>query len=145
MFRTMLSNTKFAEGHELKEKGCVKIHLPDDNPVVMIVLLHFVHQGSCYFTEKLSLATLAEVAILVDKYCMQQVVEQCFKQWMDFALPNRAEEDFEKDFRWLNVCQAFRAPERSQGYLARLIVESSSTNEGFWDQMPDTIVPSLRG
>jgi len=63
----------FKEGHDLA-KGTAEVPLPDDDPTAFQILLDIIHHRYRRVPKKLDLDTVAEIAILVDKYQVHEYV-----------------------------------------------------------------------
>ncbi|KAF2688730.1 hypothetical protein K458DRAFT_151766 [Lentithecium fluviatile CBS 122367] len=65
---------RFAEGKALSVTNPHEVQLPDDNPACMSMLCHIIHLQTADVPRPLDVATLADFAILCDKYdCIDAV------------------------------------------------------------------------
>ena len=73
VFKAML-NGHFMEGRLLAEMGMVEVPLPDDDPTAFTILLDIIHGRGSRVPRKLNLTLLTDIAVLVDKYRLHEVV-----------------------------------------------------------------------
>jgi hypothetical protein len=74
-FRTLLDPTKFQEGHILKQHDALTVELLDTNAKAMEILCDIWHLKSGRVSSaQISVSTLYEIAVLVDKYdCVESI------------------------------------------------------------------------
>ena len=81
VFAAMLK-VEFKEGSTLESKGHAEILLPDDDPQASIILLNIIHGRPKKVPRRIDLLLLQKLAILVDKYQMQEVVAVFSEIWI---------------------------------------------------------------
>jgi hypothetical protein len=84
VFRAMLKGN-FAEGKALTMTGAIKLALPDDNGEATLVLMNIIHGKFFSVPQNATISLLAEIAILVDKYQLHEVVHRHCTLWMSSA------------------------------------------------------------
>ncbi|OWP06775.1 hypothetical protein B2J93_8832 [Marssonina coronariae] len=110
VFKAMLKHS-FVEGVTLRATGRVEVPLPDDDPVVFGLLMDIVH-GTRRRTPPPPMDTLflTKIAILVDKYRLQQYVATYSDAWVE-ALRCDLPQTFNADLmHWLCISWVFRRP-----------------------------------
>ncbi|PVH85209.1 hypothetical protein DL98DRAFT_483692, partial [Cadophora sp. DSE1049] len=88
VFKAMLRHEGFKEGHTLSAEGSVQVPLPDDDPRAMQILLDAIQGRNKRVPRKVSLRTLASIAVLADKYQMVEALESfsdLIFRWMEIA------------------------------------------------------------
>lgn len=110
VFARMLHG-KFLEAETLRSAGQAEFRLPDDDPVALSILLNIVHGHTRRVPRRLELAMLTEVAILVDKYYMVEVIEVYSDMWVD-NLKDNVPRSFTNDLLpWLCISWVFQKAE----------------------------------
>ncbi|CAD6454372.1 c143b5e7-2582-4c63-8801-dd38ed613e45-CDS [Sclerotinia trifoliorum] len=71
----------FQEGLKLKEAGKVEIPLPDDDSAAWNILLNIIHGRYMSIPLQLKLQVVTQIAVLVDKYRMHEVVYLFLPTW----------------------------------------------------------------
>jgi len=118
VFKAMLAPGSFKEGLERNATGQLEVELPEDDQVVMIIVLNIIHGRNRVVPKRIDLNMLTNLAILVDKYQMVEAVESFSEFWIDHLL---TEQDFPDGFpddidplyqqrihKWLAVSWVFR-------------------------------------
>ena len=82
VFAKML-NGKFREAENMRLAGHVAMRLPDDDPAAFSVLLNIAHGRTRRVPRRVGLTMLTEIARLVDKYYMHEVIEIYSDRWID--------------------------------------------------------------
>ncbi|OBT60451.1 hypothetical protein VE03_10100 [Pseudogymnoascus sp. 23342-1-I1] len=72
-FRTSLSS--FSAGHMLQTERNVTMPFPDEEPDVMVILLHIIHGQNSKVPRQVSLAMLTKLAAAVNYHRIQEAVE----------------------------------------------------------------------
>ncbi|KAK0108227.1 hypothetical protein ONS95_003046 [Cadophora gregata] len=112
VFRAMLRHEGFKEGHTLGAEGSVQVPLPDDDPRAMRILLDVVHGLNRRVPRKVSLKTLASIAVLADKYQMVEALESYSDTWINRLKPKLPTEYIKAEdekliFRWMEIAWVF--------------------------------------
>ncbi|EAS35997.3 uncharacterized protein CIMG_01351 [Coccidioides immitis RS] len=109
VFRAMLQR-KFSESNTLQLTGSVEIPLPDDDPDAMLILLKIIHGHMRKVPLRVDLITLVQLAILIDKYDVHEVVELFSNFWFD-NLKSTIPEKYTDDIpAWICICWVFDRP-----------------------------------
>ena len=82
VFKAMLKHC-FMEGLTLRATGKVEVPLPDDDPVAFALLMDIVHGTKARAPPQMDTLFLTTLAILVDKYRLQQYVVTSSDMWVD--------------------------------------------------------------
>jgi hypothetical protein len=82
VFRAMLQGD-FKESFELNSTGELRLPLPDDDPDIFSILLDILHHRTKKVPRLVSLGRLTKLAMLVDKYQMQESIEVFSDMWME--------------------------------------------------------------
>lgn len=86
------------------------LELPDDDLEAFKILLNIIHGRVRQVPLKVNLDMLRNIAMIVEKYQMVEVVELYVKIWVK-ELPYPSADDFENDLlRWICVCWIFKLP-----------------------------------
>lgn len=72
VFRAMLSDT-FREGRELRTTSHLRLPLPEDYPDAVPILSNMIHGHAYRHSPDLAFGTLADIAVLVDKYLLHEM------------------------------------------------------------------------
>ncbi|KUJ15798.1 uncharacterized protein LY89DRAFT_670340 [Mollisia scopiformis] len=114
VFAVMLDRYKFKEGTTLHAEGSVDIELPDDDPDAWEVLLNVIHGRTRKVPRKVGLLLLTQIAILVNKYEMLDVVEIFSDTWIRRCLKKGLPEQYERCedvvMSWLFIAWVFEKP-----------------------------------
>lgn len=129
VFDAMLDECKFKEGATLHSKGSVDIELPDDDPDAFAILLDILHGRTREVPRKVSLLTLTQLAILVNKYEMLIAVEIFSNMWIR-RLSKRGLPDNYSFFRedvvsWLFISWVFEKPKIFKSMTGLIIQQAS--------------------
>lgn len=89
VFKAMLRGN-FAEGKALAETGAIELMLPDDNGEAMLILMNLIHGKFFSVPKAITRGLIGEIAILVDKYQLHEVVHSYTETWMSPQNGNRA-------------------------------------------------------
>lgn len=81
VFKAMLRHQTFKEGHDLA-KGTAEIPLPDDDATTFKIILHIIHHNVSQVPRKLDLIAATNMAILVDKYQIHDVMILYSEIWV---------------------------------------------------------------
>jgi hypothetical protein len=109
VFKAMLKHG-FLEGSTLRAERKVEIPLPDDDPVCFAVLMDIVHGNREKVPREISFHFMLAMAILVDKYRLQECVSEYSDMWID-AINATIPKSFTNDLpHWLCVSWVFRRP-----------------------------------
>ena len=99
---------EFREAETLRSAGQAEFRLPDDDPVALSILLNIVHGHNRRVPRRLELTMLTEVASLVDKYYMVEVIEVYSDMWVD-NLKDDVPRSFTNDLLpWLCISWVFQ-------------------------------------
>ncbi|KAL5321943.1 hypothetical protein ACEPPN_009908 [Leptodophora sp. 'Broadleaf-Isolate-01'] len=91
----------FMEGMTLRATGKVEVPLPDDDPVAFALLMDIVHGTKGRAAPQMDTLFLTTLAILVDKYRLQQHVATSSDQWVE-SLQGQVPKTFTPDLlHWL--------------------------------------------
>jgi hypothetical protein len=83
VFKAMLQRGNFKEGLELSVRGSLSIPLPDDNPEAFLIILNIIHGRNRAVPRQLSISTMTNISVLVDKYQMVEAVEVFSCSWIE--------------------------------------------------------------
>lgn len=110
-FQAMLEGSGFSESEELKEHGFVQVELldPEDDPTATMIILGILYGEDVQVPTELDLATLANVAVLVDKYQWHELVTPHAISWFDSLLNSQGLPDAfdESLLMWLFIAWLF--------------------------------------
>jgi hypothetical protein len=81
VFKAMLRHQAFKEGHDLAN-GQAEIPLPDDDSVALQILLDIIHHHIGRAPRNVDLHTATNIAILIDKYQVHEVVLLYSEIWI---------------------------------------------------------------
>ena len=124
VFKVMLSNT-FSEGLALRSAGKLKLPLPDDDPVAFEILLNIIHGHPRSVPRQIDLQLLRRLAITIDKYELQEVVQVFSDAWLN-NLKNTLPKSFTPDLLlWLFIFLVLDKP--SEFRHASKIIQLEST------------------
>ena len=84
VFKVLLNGT-FQEGCSLRESGKATISLPNDDSDALETLFNIIHGRLHQVPPHPSLGRLLKLAVLVDKYELQETTSFFFKFWKDAA------------------------------------------------------------
>jgi hypothetical protein len=111
VFKAMLHRGNFKEGRELDFTGSVSIPLPDDHPEAFLIVLNIIHGRNRAVPRQLSISTMTNISILVDKYQMVEAVEVFWSSWVEdlkIDLPKSYQPDErETVHRWVGISWVF--------------------------------------
>jgi BTB/POZ domain len=125
VFKAMLQHSNFKEGDMLRSSGQVKVPLPDDEPIALKILLDIIHGRVRQVPRQVSLKTMTELSILVDKYQMLEVVELYVEIWMN-TLKASVPFTFTADLlSWLSISWVFGLADIFK-QIARIAVRGST-------------------
>lgn len=82
VFKKMLEGD-FWESATLRSAGHVTIHLPDDDPEAITIILNICHLRIKQVPYTVDKHTLVWITRLVDKYCCHEAVERFAIDWID--------------------------------------------------------------
>jgi len=135
IFRVMLAPNGFMEGRDLELFGRVEVPLPDDDDAALILLLRIIHNHTKEIPVSIELELLTKVALLVDKYRLQDAVEFFSKIWMNHV--DHRTGSFHLNIpQWLCISLIFRNKQLFDK-VAGLAVEHSDINFGInFDDLP---------
>lgn len=114
VFAAMLDRNKFKEGVTLHSEGSVEIELPDDDPDAFVILLDVIHGHTRKVARKTTLFMLNQIAVLVNKYHMVEVIEVFSNMWIrrlsKRGLPDRYDGYRQEVMSWLFISWVFEKP-----------------------------------
>jgi hypothetical protein len=143
VFKAMLQG-EFKESLKLRETGELELLLPDDDPDVFLILLNILHHRMKKVPRLVSLVRLTELAILVDKYQMQESVEVFSDMWIDGLKGQKGDvpESLTQDvLPWLCISWVFRKEKPFQKVTKILMHESDEDMGG--EELQDLPIPDL--
>ncbi len=109
VFKAMLKHS-FMEGTTLRATGKVEVPLPDDDPVAFALLMDIVHDTKGRAAPVMDTLFLTKLAILVDKYRLQQYVATHSDEWVE-SLRGEIPQTFTPELlHWLCISWVFRRP-----------------------------------
>jgi hypothetical protein len=109
-FRTMLDPMKFEEGAVFRRERLLEVAFPEVDTSAMAILCSIFHmQARKVPTSKLSGDTLAEIALLVDKYDCVESIQPWQRIWHEQAhiqaeLKGLEILDVEDLVKWIHIC-----------------------------------------
>jgi hypothetical protein len=86
VFKVMLQPGRFREGMQRNAAGQIEVDLPDDDQAVMVIVLDIIHGRNSFVPKQVDMQMLTKLAILVDKYQMEEAVGSCSDSWIDHLL-----------------------------------------------------------
>jgi hypothetical protein len=89
-------NGRFAEGQDLSSASPRGVPVPDDDPTLMEILCNIFHLRMLEVPEELALKSLADFALLCDKYDCREAVRFHVKSWVLGHISNPDAPDYEK-------------------------------------------------
>ena len=110
VFKAML-RPGFAEGSSLQEKGTGELHLPDDDPSALLVLMNLAHCQIRRIPRRVDLDMLTQLSILVDKYELHEITEMFTDSWFSGLKAGPPEHFTEELLSWISVSYVFRREE----------------------------------
>ncbi|KAF7863207.1 hypothetical protein EAF04_007290 [Stromatinia cepivora] len=126
VFKAMLRGN-FQEGLKLKETGKIEIPLPDDDSAAWKILLNIIHGRYMAIPLQLKLQVITQIAVLVDKYRMHEVVYLFFPTWrkaMDYP-PTR----WEDIISWICISWVFELREEFRELTQKVQLDCVKTFE----------------
>ncbi|KAF7448705.1 hypothetical protein PtrM4_099280 [Pyrenophora tritici-repentis] len=139
-------NGSFAEGQGLSAASPKKIALPDDDSTAMTLFCKIAHMQTTRLNNTLSFDTLADLAVVCDKYRCTESVRPWLQLWIHKRLANPGADKFEKLIFVAYVCDLPKEFEevtlaclRSRTYIG----EMCNITHGF-DIVPLQIIDELR-
>ncbi|EDN93930.1 hypothetical protein SS1G_09797 [Sclerotinia sclerotiorum 1980 UF-70] len=126
VFKAMLRGS-FQEGLKLKEAGKVEIPLPDDDCAAWNILLNIIHGRYMAIPLQLKLQVMTQIAVLVDKYRMHEVVYLFLPTWrkaMDYP-PTR----WEDIISWICISWVFELREEFRELTKKVQLDCDKTFE----------------
>lgn len=126
VFKAMLRGS-FQEGLKLKEAGKVEIPLPDDDCAAWKILLNIIHGRYMAIPLQLKLQVMTQIAVLVDKYRMHEVVYLFLPTWrkaMDY--PPTCWEDI---ISWICISWVFELREEFRELTKKVQLDCDKTFE----------------
>lgn len=150
VFGAMLDECKFKEGTTLHSEGSVEIELPDDDPDAFAILLDILHARTREVPRKVSLHTLTQIAILVNKYEMLVAVEIFSDIWIrrlsKRGLPDNYSFFREEMLSWLFISWVFEKPKIFKPMTKSMIQQASHAVDQDLDSdppIPNTLLGNL--
>lgn len=139
MFNSMLSSDTFSEGRILLSEGNLVVELSDD-PEVLIILMHIVHGMTRKVPRTVPLATLADLANLVEYYKLHEAVELFSDMWVTTLRPKVPLETYDPKvvLRWLFISWVFQKGGDFEKMTRILIYES---DDGLKDDVDNMRIP----
>lgn len=136
VFKAMLTHS-FQEGTTLHEAGHVEVPLPDEDPVVITMILDIIHGRGRRLPRVVPLKMLALLAATVDKYQLQDPVAVFSDIWIKNAANDIKGQDQEGLFLWLSITWVFQDAERFHKVTDILIREGKGDDCGpLSDELP---------
>ncbi|KAJ8071771.1 hypothetical protein OCU04_002086 [Sclerotinia nivalis] len=126
VFKAMLRGN-FQEGVKLKEAGKIEIPLPDDDSAAWKILLNIIHGQYMAIPLQLKLQVITQIAVLVDKYRMHEVVYLFVPTWrkaMDYP-PTR----WEDIISWICISWVFELREEFRELTKKVQLDCVKTFE----------------
>ena len=109
VFKAMLSRD-FNEGITLEKQGKLEIHLPDDDPAALLIVLNVIHGHIRNVPRQIDLQTLTKIAVLVDKYEFHESIEWFSDVWIDHLKVDLPTTDIANITAWLCIAWVFKKP-----------------------------------
>jgi hypothetical protein len=125
-FEEMLQ-AHFKEGQTLRSDGFLELPLPDDDPIAFCILLDIIHGHTRKVPRTVDMNMLADIAILVDKYQLQEVVEVFSDGWIKSLEPQVPTKSSEDLIVWLCISWVFGCADQFKKMTQILERESDST------------------
>ena len=135
IFKAMLAPNGFIEGRILASSGKVEVPLPEDDAMALFVLLRIIHGQTQELSVAINIRLLTKVAVLVDKYNLQDAVGFFAKIWMDYLEESGASQ-YDNTEDWLCIAWVFR-DERLFNRVAKIaVMHSEQTFGSILDDLP---------
>jgi len=127
VFRAMLGvKSHFKEGKELASRGPgmapVEVNIEDDDPDVLAVILQILHHRHNSVPKAITGDKLYQVAILCDKYDLQQALSLSLDKWIPTSSVILSETMTSQDDKRLFMAYAFRMEEEFRIVSRNLIL-----------------------
>jgi hypothetical protein len=138
VFKAMLGRG-FKEGDQLREKGRIEVPLPDDDAAALEILARLIHGRFTTIPAVVSLPLFTQIAILVDKYRMPEILHLNVSGWSTaLNLGDGSRISWPDRLRWLCISYVLRRYvefnaitqticRESDRSVARLVEESELT------------------
>jgi hypothetical protein len=111
VFKAMLGSG-FKEGDQLREKGRIEVPLPDDNVAAFEILARLIHGRFAAVPGFVALPLFTQIAILVDKYQMREIVQLNVTPWsIRLGLREFPQLSWSDRLRWLCISYVLRMRE----------------------------------
>jgi hypothetical protein len=142
VFEAMLQTTAFKEGHALASTGKVEVSLPDDDPDAFSIILNIIHGLTRKVPREVGLEMLTLIAVLVDKYQLQEVVEVFSDMWVARLKGGISMHYTAETMRWSCVSWVFGKPDEFTRVTKVAQLESRETleKESIGLPIPDRII-----
>ncbi|CAG8975061.1 hypothetical protein HYALB_00009923 [Hymenoscyphus albidus] len=149
VFKAMLSSN-FQEGITLRSVGSVTFNLPDDEPIAFEILMNMVHGKFRLVPAKVTLANVTSLAVLVDKYRLQEVAEVMTKRWLE---QHEAWDDFCKKSEltndhlcYMKIFSVFEREDALQEIMMRigLIAKNAAFQDNFGKEFYEILPVSVK-
>jgi len=129
----------------LAATGKVEISLPDDDVEALTILLNAMHARSKLVPLEVNLNLLTQIAVLVDKYRLHDVVALFADMWVKHAESQNARFYFMDISQWLCISCSFRNKELFSTVTQCAIVQSKGNfTVGMADlPMPRNIIGAI--
>jgi len=109
VFKAMLKPGRFSEGEALAT-GRAEIPLPDDSAPAWKILLDICHHRTSNVPRHVNLHTMKDIAILVDKYRLQEAVMLYVDLWIETLKKSLPQSFCPEISAWLSIAWVFRLP-----------------------------------
>ncbi|TVY45141.1 hypothetical protein LSUB1_G000720 [Lachnellula subtilissima] len=145
-FSTMLN--AFSEGRVLRTEGKLTLPLPEEEPDVMIIILHIIHGQNRKVPRQVSLDLFSKLAAAVNYYHIQEVVELFSDIWIEGLKKNPLPTSYTPEvLRWLFIFWVFR---KEDGFRNMTRILQRESDENLWDEanavptIPASIISTLQ-
>jgi hypothetical protein len=106
VFKAMLHNN-FQEGQTLRATGTLQLPLPDDDPYALTILLDIIHARTKKVARAVSKDQILQIAILVDKYQLHELMEIYSDEWIRVLQPEVPQTWTQESLDWVCIFWVF--------------------------------------
>jgi hypothetical protein len=144
VFKATLQPGRFRKGMQRNAAGQIEVDLPDDDQAVMVIVLNIIHGRNSLVPKQVDMEMLTKLAILVDKYQMEEAVGSCSDSWIDHLLKkeglSRVHYYSQKQItqRWMAISWVF-GREKEFAAITRAAIIGCRGN--FADEVVDLPIP----
>ncbi|KAG9232887.1 hypothetical protein BJ875DRAFT_544183 [Amylocarpus encephaloides] len=147
-------STNFAEGISLKANGFARIFL-QDNPSAFAIIMDIVHARNNWVPLEVDLATLTNLALIVDKYQMHNAISYFANIWIDNLKVKNDDKsvfgDMEVTLRWIAIAWVFQNKEQfkkhtgiAKNMASGALLRAEKMNQLIYElPLPDNLIEDM--